>query len=144
MTSFQTEFPAGVAEMAQECQERGPWYVARRIQDLLNRERRAINGSHVLLLGVTCGPADVGDSPAGEVAAALLALGAIVRYADPFVETWTVRSRSIPRATALREAVREAHVTVLLHQHRAFDVGVLRSAKLLLDGHGAVLDTDRL
>ncbi|MCU1677948.1 MAG: wbpA [Frankiales bacterium] len=142
----QLGFPFRFAELAQEINDGMPRFVARRVQDLLNREQRAINGSHVLLLGVTY-KADISDereSPAEDVARALLEMGAHVTYADPYVEEWIVDGRSIPRVTAVREAMQEAHVTVLLQRHAAYDIGMLQQAKLLFDTRGVVPGSERL
>jgi UDP-N-acetyl-D-mannosaminuronate dehydrogenase len=78
------------------------------------------------------------------VARALLELGAHVGYADPYVDQWSVGERSIPRVTALREAMREAHVTVLLQKHAAYEVSLLGEAKLLFDTRGVVPGAERL
>jgi nucleotide sugar dehydrogenase len=145
----QARFPrrsSSLISAAQDINDRMPAYVARRVQDLLNRERRAVNGAHVLLLGVTNAP-DVPDdrgSFATDVARALLVLGAHVSYADPYADRWAVAGRAIPRVTVLREAMREAHVSVLLQKHAAYDVALLSEAKLLFDTRGVVPGAERL
>ena len=131
-----------LTKMAHQINEDMPRYVARRVQDLLNRDRRALNGANVLLLGVT-GP-DGRDSIAADVARALIDLGAVVTYADPFSESWSVDGKPIARMTAVRDAMREAHVSVLLHQHAAYDITLLRQARRLFDTLGIVAGAERL
>ncbi|MDQ1701475.1 MAG: UDP-N-acetyl-D-glucosamine dehydrogenase, partial [Frankiaceae bacterium] len=138
--------PFRFVALAREINHGMPRYVARRVQDLLNRQRRAINGADVLLLGVTykADVSDERDSPAQDVARALLDLGARVSYADPYVGEWSIDGRRIPRVTSVREAMREAHVTVLLQKHAEYDVPLLRQAKLLFDTCGVVAGAERL
>jgi UDP-N-acetyl-D-glucosamine dehydrogenase len=59
-------YPFRFVELAEEINASMPNYVARRAQDILNSERKAVNGATVLLLGVTYKPniADLRESPA--------------------------------------------------------------------------------
>jgi UDP-N-acetyl-D-mannosaminuronate dehydrogenase len=94
----------------------------------------------VLLLGVTYKPdlADQQSTPAEEVAVRLLQLGASISYHDPYVPSWNVLDRPVPRADTLYEAVAEADLTILLQQHRTYDLqGLSVKAQLLLDTRGA-------
>ncbi len=95
-------YPFRFVELAQEINERMPAYVVARVQRLLNRERKAVNGSRVLLLGVTYKPdiADQRETPAVPVAEALLELGAELSYCDPHVPEWEIEAgRSRVRRT---------------------------------------------
>jgi UDP-N-acetyl-D-mannosaminuronate dehydrogenase len=58
--------PFRFVELAQEINNSMPAYVARRVEDLLNRDCKPVRGSSILLLGVTYKPniADVRESPA--------------------------------------------------------------------------------
>ncbi|GIH72817.1 nucleotide sugar dehydrogenase [Sphaerimonospora thailandensis] len=140
-------YPFRFVELAQEINERMPSYVVARVQRLLNRDRKAVNGSRVLLLGVTYKP-DIGDqreTPAVPVAEALLELGADLAYCDPYVTEWAVEGRAIPRAENLAEAVEAADITVLLQQHSVFDMDVVENrARLVLDTRGVLSTGDRV
>ena len=110
-------------ELAQEINAGMPAYVVRRIQDLLNDQSLPIRNSRVLLLGVTY-KADIGDvreSPAVDIAKALIDLGARVSYVDPLVDSWAVGGVEVNKTTDLKEGLREAHVAVLLQAHSSFD-----------------------
>ena len=84
--------PFRFVELAQEINASMPSYVAQRAQNLLNDNRRAINGSTVLLLGVTykANIADGRESPATPLVQRLLRLGADALYHDPYLEHWGV------------------------------------------------------
>ncbi|MBP2708492.1 nucleotide sugar dehydrogenase [Microbispora sp. RL4-1S] len=140
-------YPFRFVELAQEINERMPSYVVARVQRLLNRARKPVNGSRVLLLGVTYKPdiADERETPAIPVAEALLELGAELVYCDPYVKEWTVEGREIRRETDLGEAVAGADVTVLLQQHSAFDLALVEEqAGLVLDTRGVLTTSDRV
>ncbi|WP_459800979.1 nucleotide sugar dehydrogenase [Herbidospora sp. RD11066] len=140
-------FPFRFVELAQEINERMPSYVVTRVQRLLNRDKKAVNGSKVLLLGVTYKPdiADERETPAIPVAEALMELGAIVSYADPYVKEWSVEGSPVPREEDLATAVREADVTVLLQQHSMFDLELIeQQGRLVLDTRGVLATGERV
>jgi UDP-N-acetyl-D-glucosamine dehydrogenase len=131
-------FPFRFVELAQEINQRMPVYVAQRAQDLLNRNRKAVNGSTVLLLGVTY-KADISDqreSPSTAVARRLRRLGAEVRFHDPYVPEWKVDGVPVPRVDDLEQALAAADLTILLQAHSAYESSTLTGAQLLLDTRG--------
>ncbi|MET9295120.1 nucleotide sugar dehydrogenase [Streptomyces sp. NPDC003077] len=133
-------YPLRMVELAQEVNTRMPRYVTHRCAALLNEHGKSARGARVLLLGVTYKP-DVADrtgSPAPDIAARLLQLGAHLTYHDPYVPQWQVLDRPVPRADSLPEATQAADLTVLLQHHRVYDLqGLAVKAQLLLDCRGA-------
>ncbi|AZM60498.1 MULTISPECIES: nucleotide sugar dehydrogenase [unclassified Streptomyces] len=129
-----------MAELAQDVNGRMPRYVVQRAAALLNEHGKSARGARVLLLGITY-KADLADqqgSPAREIAVRLMELGASVSYHDPHVPSWNVLDRPVPRADSLYEAAAEADLTILLQQHRTYDLqGLSVKAQLLLDTRGA-------
>ncbi|MYS89406.1 MULTISPECIES: nucleotide sugar dehydrogenase [Streptomyces] len=129
-----------MVELAQQVNNRMPGYVVQRGATLLNEHGKSARGARVLLLGVTYKPdlADLHGTPAQEVALRLLELGASVSYHDPHVPAWSVLDRPVPRVDSLYEAVADADLTILLQQHRTYDLqGLSVKAQLLLDTRGA-------
>ncbi|MGW7254024.1 nucleotide sugar dehydrogenase [Streptomyces sp. NPDC054834] len=129
-----------MVELAQQVNSRMPRYVVQRAAALLNEHGKSARGARVLLLGVTykADLADQQETPAQEIAVRLMGLGATVSYHDPYVGSWSVLDRPVPRADALYEAVAEADLTILLQQHRTYDLqGLAVKAQLLLDTRGA-------
>jgi len=128
-------------ELAQEINAGMPAYVVRRIQDLLNDQSLPLRNSRVLLLGVTY-KADIGDvreSPAADIAKALLDLGAQVSYVDPLVDLWAVGGVEVKKTAHLKEGLREAHVAVLLQAHSSFDHSEISgSGTWMLDTRGVL------
>jgi len=128
-------------ELAQEINAGMPAYVARRTQDLLNEQSRAVKGSTVLLLGVTykANIADQRESPAVHVAQALAALGADVRYHDPYVLQWQAGNLTVSCEPDLTAALASADVAVLLKAHSSYDRDWLGSQSTpILDTRGVI------
>jgi UDP-N-acetyl-D-glucosamine dehydrogenase len=134
-------YPFRFVELAQEINQGMPRYVAQRAADLLNRDAKALNGSSVLLLGVTY-KADIADqreSPATDVADQLLRSGARISHHDPHVPSWRVGDDVLEVVPDLEAAVAAADLVVLLQAHRSYDLDALAaSAPRLLDTRGVV------
>ncbi|MGW6640981.1 nucleotide sugar dehydrogenase [Streptomyces iakyrus] len=129
-----------MVELAQEVNNRMPGYVVQRAATLLNEHGKSARGARVLLLGVTYKPdlADLQGTPAREIALRLRELGAAVSYHDPYIPSWSVLDHPVPRADSLYEAAADADLTILLQQHRTYDLqGLSVKAQLLLDTRGA-------
>jgi len=78
--------------------------------------------------------ADQRESPARPIARKLLQRGAVVSYHDPYVESWQVDGRDIPRAATPTAA---ADLTILLQEHSDYDLAdIAAKAHLLFDTRG--------
>src|SRR5205807_7050427 len=114
-----------------------------------NRDRKAVNGSRILLLGLAYkrNTGDARESPARVVAERLIALGAEVRAADPHVVEAHVDTR-IGRVDCVAEEVEAADAVVLLTDHDGFDLEMVSAkARYLLDTRNRVAggpNVDRL
>jgi len=129
-------YPFRFVELAQEINSRMPGYVVDRAAELLNNDAKPLNGARVLLLGVTYKKdiADQRESPARPIARKLLQRGALVSYHDPFVPSWQVDGRDIPRAPS---PTAPADLTILLQAHSSYDLdAVAAQAHLLFDTRG--------
>ncbi|WP_208430698.1 nucleotide sugar dehydrogenase [Aeromicrobium yanjiei] len=132
--------PFQFVELAQSINLQMPAYVVDRVADLLNDAGRALNGSTILLLGVTYKPniADQRESPATPLAGLLRDKAANLLFHDPHVESWTPGGVAVTRADDLDEALRTADVTVLLQNHRDYDLAhIAATARVLFDTKGA-------
>jgi nucleotide sugar dehydrogenase len=131
--------PFRFVDLAQEVNASMPQYVVSRCQELLNKDRIALNGAKVLLLGVTYKPniADLRESPSDDVAIELLAKGSEVWFHDPYVEEWRGAGVSMSRVADLEASLRECDLAVLLQDHTAYDLSLLESAPCrVLDTRG--------
>lgn len=128
-------------ELAQEVSGRMPAYVAARAQSTLNARRKPVNGSVILLLGVTykANISDDRETPARPLARRLLELGGDVRYHDAFVESFDVDGTELARSEDLGLAIEEADLVILVqaHAHILEDVALAR-ADVILDTRGVL------
>jgi UDP-N-acetyl-D-glucosamine dehydrogenase len=134
-------------ELAQEINNRMPGYVVDRAAELLNAHGKPLQGSRVLLLGITYkkDSADLRESPAVQVARKLLRGGAEVMYADPHVSDWTVDGQPVEQAGLSATAVAAADLVILLQAHSAFPMAdIERHARLLFDTRGVAVSGERL
>jgi UDP-N-acetyl-D-glucosamine dehydrogenase len=122
-------------ELANEVNEHMPDYVVRRLVYALNKNRKSLNGSSVLLLGLAYkkNTGDARESAAMAVADRLLQLGATVHAVDPHVLAEQVDTR-IRLVELDREEIARADAVVLLVDHDAFDLSLVEnSARYVLD-----------
>ena len=122
-------------ELANDVNDHMPEYVVRRLVVGLNRHKKAVNGSRILLLGLAykANTSDARESPAVVVAERLLALGAEVRAVDPHVVESHVH-RDVKRVDLTAAEVSEADAVILLTDHAEFDLEFVSAhAKYVLD-----------
>ncbi len=134
-------YPFRFVELAQEISGRMPSYVVGRITHNLNEDQKSVNGAKILLLGVTYKPdiADERESPAQPLARRLLDLGADLSYHDPLVTAWDIDGVSVPRVDDLLAAVESADLTVLLQNHKSYDLDELAArARRVFDTRGSM------
>jgi nucleotide sugar dehydrogenase len=133
------ERPFRFVELAEEINHSMPPYVARRVQDLLNAQSKAVKGSKVLLLGVTykANISDKRESPAVPLGQRLLDMGAELSYFDPYVPTWTVNGVDVPSSESISSALRESDVVILVQPHKEF----VEAADQISTSSTVVLDT---
>jgi UDP-N-acetyl-D-mannosaminuronic acid dehydrogenase/UDP-N-acetyl-D-glucosamine dehydrogenase len=123
-------------EIANDVNDNMPAYVVSRVVEHLNRRRLAVNGSTVLLVGLSYkrNSGDARESPATAVARRLADLGAQLRAVDPLIAPSEVPA-PVQLVDCTPENVAEADVVVVLADHDDVDWDVLEQ-------HGdRVLDT---
>jgi UDP-N-acetyl-D-mannosaminuronic acid dehydrogenase/UDP-N-acetyl-D-glucosamine dehydrogenase len=123
-------------EIANDVNDNMPAYVVSRVVEHLNRRRLAVNGSTVLLVGLSYkrNSGDARESPATAVARRLADLGAQLRAVDPLIAPSEVPA-PVQLVDCTPENVAEADVVVVLADHDDIDWDVLEQ-------HGErVLDT---
>lgn len=122
-----------------------PEYVAERAMHILNRNKKAINGAKILLLGVAY-KNDIDDyreSPAIRVWKELKKLGAEVSYYDPWVKSFKnmygENGTSIPALT--EDVIATQDLVVVTTAHKDVDYGMVqKNAKAVFDTKNAMKD----
>ncbi len=121
-----------------------PRHVVERLAELLNRERKPVNGSHVHVLGVAYkrDVSDTRESPALVIIEDLLKRGAVLTYTDPHVPSVTLPDGTRLDSTPLEETnLPQCDCVLIVTDHAAFPwERIVAEAPLILDARNALRD----
>ncbi|MGD0575719.1 MAG: nucleotide sugar dehydrogenase [Anaerolineales bacterium] len=134
-------YTARFIELASEINTNMPRYTVQKVQDALNADHKALNGSRILVLGVAYKPdvADLRESPALDVIGLLKIRGAVVEYHDPYVPEVRHDSWRLECVTDLKMALRRADCVVIATHHSSYDWHqVLDESVLIVDTRNAL------
>jgi UDP-N-acetyl-D-glucosamine dehydrogenase len=140
-------FKTRMIELASEINAEMPAFVVRKVVDALNEDRKAMNGSRVLVLGVAYKKDidDLRESPALEVIRLLQDRGAEVTYHDPFCTTIyddghaPVRGLPMHSVELTDRVLAAADVVLVVTDHSTVDYGrVAEHASVVIDTRGAL------
>jgi len=139
----QTGFESRFIELAGHVNASMPHAVVDTITDALNRQRKSLNGSHILVAGISYKRDidDIRESPALDVMGILHEKGARLSYVDPFVPR--LAGRQWPGGYDLQscgfDTVSCVDCVAVLTDHRSFDYDDLVSrATLVVDTRNAI------
>ncbi len=131
--------PARFIHLAGEINTSMPEYVVQRVAEALNSQKKAINGSDILLLGVAykANVDDERESPAFRLIEQLEKKGATVDYHDPYVpeivptRDYDFRRKSIPLSS---ETISNHDLVLICTAHDAVDYEQVREhSRLIVD-----------
>src|SRR3546814_457259 len=129
-------------ELAGEVNAAMPQYVVDRVVAALNRQRKALNGSRVLALGIAYkrDVDDMRESPSVTVMERLRDGGAHVDYSDPYWKTFPKMRQhrfDLASVAVTPDTLASYDAVVLLTDHSAFDYEMIQEhAPLLIDTRG--------
>jgi UDP-N-acetyl-D-glucosamine dehydrogenase len=127
-------------EVASEVNGQMPRYVIERVIDAMNEAGKCLNGSRILVIGITYkrDVADSRESPAVDIIELLHERNAHVNYADPYIPTVTLSGTTLAAVPLDDEHVRGADCVVIVTDHRTYDYAHLaRTASLIIDTRNA-------
>jgi len=130
-------------ELAGQINTGMPHYVVNRVADALNKGRKSLNGSRVLVLGLAYKPNidDVRESPSLELIEILRSKGAKVDYNDPYVpQTHKQREYDLKmKSRKLSEQMLGQYDVVLIStDHSEYDYEwIVKHAQLVVDTRNA-------
>ncbi len=133
-------FHSRFIELSGEITRSMPVYVVSKIGDALNRFEKSINGSSVLVLGVTYKPDvdDIRESPALDIIEALQEKGANVSYHDPFVEALSLETLSMKSVALSEKLIAAADCVVITADHSSYDFSwIVKHAPCIVDTRNA-------
>ncbi|AUD62941.1 UDP-N-acetyl-D-glucosamine dehydrogenase [Tenericutes bacterium MO-XQ] len=135
-------FHTSMIESSMMINDRMPEYCAERSTKILNRSKKAVNGSIVLVLGVAY-KQDIDDfreSPAIEVINELEKLGAIVDYFDPYIGEYIEHGKKKQGLKSLtRDVLSKADLVIITTAHTNIDYDFVQSnSRMIFDTKNAM------
>jgi UDP-N-acetyl-D-glucosamine dehydrogenase len=144
-------FHTSMIESSMMINDRMPEYTVERASKILNRFRKALNGSKILMLGVAY-KQDIDDyreSPALDVIEILEKQGAVVTYHDPWVAEYQHKGKVMKSEMELSASLlEEADLVIITTAHSNVDYDLVQKhAKAIFDTKNvmkAIADRDNI
>jgi UDP-N-acetyl-D-glucosamine dehydrogenase len=129
-------------ELAGEINDMMPHFVVTKVDYALNKARKPLNGSRIMVLGAAYKP-DIGDtreSPAIEVISILKHKGAEVTVYDPHVPELKIEGAVVPVLQQPDDnALKTADAVLILANHKVFDYQrIAQHADIIVDTRNAM------
>lgn len=127
-------------ETAGEINNGMPEYIVERAGRILNRDKKPINGSTVLLLGVAYKPDidDIRESPVLKIITVLEREGAKVVVNDPFIPRFKHNGREYRSQELTADLLKKCDIAIITTNHSSYD------AKFIVENAPEVFDTRNL
>lgn len=134
-------YRARFIEVAGEVNTEMPNHVVQLVMDGLNKHRKSLNGSDILVVGVAYkrDTDDVRESPALDVIKLLMEKGAEIDYYDPHVSQLRINGTVMSSADAAMESLGEYDSVVVVTDHSDVDYSwIEKHARLIVDTRNAI------
>lgn len=124
-------------ELATDINGNMPRFVLSKLSQILNKDKKSLNGSRILLLGIAykANVNDIRESPSREVYKLLLNENAIVDYYDPLIPEFRESGKRIKSISLKPEVIRKYDCVVVTTGHSDVDY------KLVLKYAWSIFDT---
>ncbi|HAF08170.1 MAG: Nucleotide sugar dehydrogenase [candidate division TA06 bacterium 32_111] len=127
-------------ELASDVNSNMPRFVLNKVSEILNKYKKTLNGSKVLLMGITYKKDidDLRESPALEVYHLLKEMGALITVYDPMVNSF-IDEKGEHRKVKVKKnisgnEVKKFDCVILLTNHSSFDYRMIaKNAKIIFD-----------
>ncbi len=147
-------YNARFIELASEINTGMPYHVVNKVTDALNRQKKSLNGSKILILGVAYKKDvnDVRESPALDIIKLLQEKGSVVHYSDPHVPELMVEDKlftsvnidqhlhpsSDRTGRGKKHPLTSYDCMLIVTDHSAFDYqAIVKEANLVVDTRNA-------
>ncbi|EJQ43714.1 nucleotide sugar dehydrogenase [Bacillus cereus BAG6X1-2] len=133
----ESKFFSRFIELAQETNQMMPNHIVYKAMTTLNRTKKAINGSKILLIGMAYKENidDLRESPSIEIFEKLKEEGAEVAFCDPLAKTYLDKRNELHTSIELNYSlIQNYDLVILLTFHDVFSrEEIVKNSKLLLD-----------
>lgn len=139
------DFDLSMIHAAGHINMRMPHYMFIKIATALNSQKKAVNGSNILFLGVAYKPNinDERESPALEIMDITAHKGGLVNYHDPYIsKVKTNEGRTFKSVDLSAKALAKVDCVVLTTNHKDSDIDFIKKhSKLIVDMRNMVTKT---
>lgn len=118
-------------ELANDVNDHMPDYVVQRLIALLNQDKKALNGSKVLLVGLAYkkNSSDIRESPSLRLIELLFEYGAIVSAVDDRIEDFRW-PKGVARTALTPDVVAGSDIAALITDHDELDLSILNASPI--------------
>lgn len=137
------DYHTRLIELSGEINQYMPQYVVQRVYRILNRFRKPLSGSKILILGVAYKQevSDCRESPALKVIELLEEQGAAVDYHDPYVPSFSNKGREYTNRELTEETLKQSDLIIITTPHTVYDYEFIRSnSAFIFDTKNAMKD----
>jgi len=123
-------------ELATDINGNMPRFVLNKLSEVLNKSKKPINGSKILLLGMAYKPDvnDIRESPSLEIYKLLLTEKAKVDYYDPLISEFSEGGKTVKSISLKPKTIRKYDCVIIMTAHKDVDYDlILKNAKLIYD-----------
>lgn len=136
------QYDARFISIADEVNSEMPGFVVELVTDALNSVRKPVNGSGIIVVGITYkrDVADIRESPAVDIIDRLVAKDAFVTYYDPLAADLPKHPRISRARTVNGRDLADCDCVVIATDHSSIDWDVIMRAPLIVDTRGVTRD----
>ncbi len=126
------DFNTRFIELAGEVNGSMPYFVVDLLGEVLNKYKKSINGSTILIMGVAYKEDidDTRESPAIDIIRLIEKKGGNVKYHDPYVEKLNVGSKVYSNTPFTKGQLAKADIVLLITAHSNVDYKMLKDSKI--------------
>lgn len=130
-------YRARFIELASEINSEMPEFVVKKITESLNKQKKSVKGSKILLVGVSYKRDinDIRESPALDILSILEKRGAYVYYHDPYVSSFVLNGKRYKSKSLNNNILKNVDCTVIITNHSNIDY------KYLIENVEGIIDT---
>jgi nucleotide sugar dehydrogenase len=139
------DFDVRFIELAGEINDNMPKYVVQLVMEALNKDKKAVNGSKIFVIGVSYKPniADPRESPALKIILEIERLGGKVEYYDPYISEVKInvngKDKVYKSSELTEEKVKNADCVLIVTDHDNVDYNLIyENAKRIVDTRNAL------
>ncbi|PMQ01800.1 MAG: hypothetical protein CBR30_03775 [Dictyoglomus sp. NZ13-RE01] len=141
------DFNVRFIELAGEINDSMPKYIVQLVMEALNKQKKPVNGSKILVIGVAYKPniADPRESPALKIIPLLEELGGEVEFYDPYIPEIKIENSKTKEVKYMKSCVldensiKNADCILIITDHDNIDYEMIfKDAKLIVDTRNAL------